>query len=153
MNTTAAAQITETSPEDWNYVSEGGATIVFSYTGPPHSQFTGTVLRLKKTTTIRTDSESGDSERMISFQRNVVERLLPPEHLPRLETVELDKSWLEALAALCDGKRPQERRRKGQIDVSVRSSILATDLVGSSTLSVEIKVLLPEISVLHLVVT
>lgn len=37
-----------TSPSDWKYVSEGGATIVFSYVGPPRPDFKRTVLRLRK---------------------------------------------------------------------------------------------------------
>ena len=42
---------TTTSPSDWRYVSEGGATIVFSYAGPPRPDFTRTVLRLRKSVT------------------------------------------------------------------------------------------------------
>ena len=42
---------TTTSPSDWKYVSEGGATIVFSYAGPPRSDFKRTVLRLRKSVT------------------------------------------------------------------------------------------------------
>ena len=42
---------TTTSPSDWRYVSEGGATIVFSYAGPPRSDFKRTVLRLRKSVT------------------------------------------------------------------------------------------------------
>ena len=42
---------TTTSPSDWKYVSEGGATIVFSYVGPPRADFTQTVLRLRKSVT------------------------------------------------------------------------------------------------------
>jgi inositol-pentakisphosphate 2-kinase len=40
-----------TSPSDWKYVSEGGATIVFSYVGPPRPEFRRTVLRLRKSVT------------------------------------------------------------------------------------------------------
>lgn len=40
---------TSTKPSDWSYVSEGGATIVFSYVGPQHPIFSRTVLRLRKT--------------------------------------------------------------------------------------------------------
>jgi inositol-pentakisphosphate 2-kinase len=42
---------TTTSPSDWKYVSEGGATIVFSYVGPPRPDFKRTVLRLRKSVT------------------------------------------------------------------------------------------------------
>jgi inositol-pentakisphosphate 2-kinase len=40
-----------TFPSDWKYVSEGGATIVFSYAGLPRPEFTRTVLRLRKSVT------------------------------------------------------------------------------------------------------
>ena len=138
--------ITATSPEHWNYVSEGAETIVFSYAGPPHPQFEGTVLRLKKTT-----ARIFFPDRMIAFQHEVMERLIPPENLPRLGIVHLDKIWLEALAVLSECKRPQERR-KCQMDVTVRTAILATNLVGNTALSVEIKVFL-QFSDLRSVVT
>ncbi|QRW16483.1 kinesin motor domain protein [Rhizoctonia solani] len=37
-----------TSPKYWKYISEGGATIVFSYRGPPHEVFSHSVVRLRK---------------------------------------------------------------------------------------------------------
>ncbi|KAJ6531626.1 inositol-pentakisphosphate 2-kinase [Mycena vulgaris] len=39
--------LTDTKPEDWTYLSEGGATIVFSYVGQ-NPDCVGTVLRLRK---------------------------------------------------------------------------------------------------------
>ncbi|KAG8726080.1 Inositol-pentakisphosphate 2-kinase [Ceratobasidium sp. 428] len=37
-----------THPRHWKYISEGGATIVFSYRGPAHPVFSHSVVRLRK---------------------------------------------------------------------------------------------------------
>jgi inositol-pentakisphosphate 2-kinase len=143
------ADVRHTNPSNWKYVSEGGTTIVFSYAGPPHPKFDRTVLRLRKTP-VRvsrpkkyTQSDSTGSERddpIIEYQRKCIERLIPPQYLPRLETVVLDRSWLEALVALHDSGRPEERRKKGGINLERKKGVLATDLVGGNWLAVEIKV-------------
>ncbi|KAG5647307.1 hypothetical protein DXG03_000845 [Asterophora parasitica] len=142
-----AAHVTNTLPDHWKYVSEGGATIVFSYFGPSNPQFDGTVLRLRKTlaTSVEessfventTDGEQDDP--MLEFQHKCMERLIPVEHLPRLEPVHIDRTWLESLAALRDAERPEDRRRRDRIDVTRTKGILATDLVGGDWVAVEIK--------------
>ncbi|KAK1218156.1 hypothetical protein PQX77_019176 [Marasmius sp. AFHP31] len=94
--------ITLTNPiTDWKYVSEGGATIVFSYIGPSNPSFDGMVLRLRKQPNVPvgvrdsdSDSSSSDSDGeesededpSISFQRQCMSRLIPKEHLPRLQS-------------------------------------------------------------------
>jgi inositol-pentakisphosphate 2-kinase len=141
------ADVRHTNPSSWKYVSEGGATIVFSYVGPPHPKFDGTVLRLRKITAntatrphAQSDSESERDDPTIEFQSKCIERLIPPQYLPRLESVVIDRSWLEALVALHDSVRPEERREKGGINLERKSGVLATDLVGGNWLAVEIKV-------------
>ena len=52
---TTLISVTDTSPQDWKYISEGGATIVFSYTGD-NPLFNGTVLRLRKTADPQSDA-------------------------------------------------------------------------------------------------
>ena len=126
-------------------MSEGGATIVFSYAGPPHPNFDGTILRLRKFLSrqgryTQSDSESEGDDPIIEYQSKCIERLIPPQYLPRLETVVLDRSWLEALVTLHDSARPEERREKGGIDLERKKGVLATDLVGGNWLAVEIKV-------------
>lgn len=149
MATTTFISVTDTSPQAWKYISEGGATIVFTYVGPSHPHFNGTVLRLRKTTSSHdtsvqdgedreTQDESDDPS--IEFQKKCIERLLPSEHLPRLESIHVDRGWLEALATLHDGERPYERRHRDHIDLSRTKAVLATDLVGGEWLAVEIKV-------------
>jgi inositol-pentakisphosphate 2-kinase len=141
------ADVRHTNPNNWRYVSEGGATIVFSYAGPPHPKFDGTCLRLrkipasvKKYAQSLADSESERDDPTIEYQSKCMERLIPPQYLPRLETVVLDRSWLEALVSLHDSVRPEERRKKGGINLERKKGVLATDLVGGNWLAVEIKV-------------
>ena len=144
------ADVRHTNPSNWKYVSEGGATIVFSYAGPPHPKFDGTILRLRKiipATVSRPkkyaqsdSSESEGDDPTIEYQSKCIERLIPPQYRPRLETIVLDRSWLEALVALHDSARPEERRKKSGIDLERKKGVLATDLVGGNWLAVEIKV-------------
>lgn len=155
-------RLSTTSPQDWKYVSEGGATIVFSYTGSPNPEFDGMVLRLRKTTALPQSNDSSDSEinraiqyalqghvhqaveelddPMIEFQHTIMERLIPPEHLPRLAPVQVERAWLQDLANKSDPERPEERRRKDRIDILKTKAVIATDLVGGDGLAVEIKV-------------
>ncbi|KAF9227734.1 DUF941-domain-containing protein [Gyrodon lividus] len=137
--------VTESRPQDWTYLSEGGATIVFSYAGPPNHIFTGKVLRLRKilvseTAQRRETDEEEPDDPTIAFQRTVITSLVPSKYLPDLDVVLLDGEWLEALEALRDADRPAERREKDQIDKGRRKGVLATDLVGGKNiLAVEIK--------------
>ncbi|EJD02222.1 uncharacterized protein FOMMEDRAFT_88227 [Fomitiporia mediterranea MF3/22] len=143
-----------TSPADWKYVSEGGATIVFSYRGPLHPVFSGTVLRLRKTSrNLNADGEShretesgqleGEGEEpddhSILFQRSVTSQLIEPNDLPRLESVRVERSWLEALKAATEKSRPPGRQSKDELDVRRCKAVLATDLVRGDGWAVEIK--------------
>lgn len=142
------ANILKTHQSDWKYVSEGGATIVLSYIGPSRIPFDGKVLRLRKSK--RQHPEVVDQLRdsrldeapddpTVDFQSKCMARLIPPEHLPDLETVLLDDHWLEQLALLQDPHRPQSRREEDGIDFTRKKGVLATDLIGGNELSVEIK--------------
>ncbi|KAG6900402.1 hypothetical protein C0993_011095 [Termitomyces sp. T159_Od127] len=148
MFNTMSARVVDTLPHQWRYVSEGGATIVFSYVGPPNPQFDGTVLRLRKAALPTADfhissTDAGTQDELddpiIEFQQKCMERLIPLEHLPRLESVSVSCEWLESLISLHDAKRPKDRRAKDQIDVTRKKGVLATDLVGGDWVSVEIK--------------
>jgi inositol-pentakisphosphate 2-kinase len=146
-----AISATHTLPQHWKYVSEGGATIVFTYVGPSHSYYNGMVLRLRKsgaTTEHASCDQAGEDQGSgeepddpsIEFQKQCMQRLIPSDHLPRLESVHVDRDWLEALAALHEAERPIERREKDHIDLNRTKAVLATDLVGGNWLAVEIKV-------------
>ncbi|OAX39358.1 hypothetical protein K503DRAFT_769548 [Rhizopogon vinicolor AM-OR11-026] len=141
--------VTETKPEDWAYVSEGGATIVFSYRGPHNVQFSGHVLRLRKVTLGESSDASNDApldatieeldDPMVAFQENIVSKLVPSEFLPRLVVVLLDREWLKLLVELHDGDRPAERRQTDHVDFHRKKGVLATDLIGGTPIAIEIK--------------
>jgi inositol-pentakisphosphate 2-kinase len=140
--------ITETKPEDWKYVSEGGATIVFSYRGPYNVHFSGHVLRLRKVAgssgapddvPLDTDAEQPDDP-MIAFQESIISKLVPSEFLPQLVVVLLDEGWLRSFVELRDADRPAERRQRDHIDIHRQKGVLATDLIGGTPIAIEIKV-------------
>lgn len=145
--------ILQTTPRDWKYVSEGGATIVFSYVGPSHPDLDGTVLRLRKSPiptetplkihdaeTYNADADADSDDPIIEYQTKCVQRLIPPEHLPWLENVAVHRSWLEELSKFHELTRPEDRRRKDEVDLNKKRGVLATDLVGGHWVAVEIKV-------------
>ena len=137
--------VIDTQPSDWNYISEGGSSIVFSYSGPSNPTFDGTALRLRKVpnhehdTVIEPGQEEPDDPTIV-FQHRVIQRLVPAEYVPRLETVHVERTWLEQLATSSEDRRPAERRAKDRIDLGKRKAVLATDLVGGAGWAVEIKV-------------
>ncbi|KAH7920689.1 hypothetical protein BV22DRAFT_1039549 [Leucogyrophana mollusca] len=135
-------QVSKTQPEDWVYVSEGGATIVLAYAGLPNADFDGKVLRLRKTAISNTEESQLTDEPddpTIAFQHGIIAKLIPPQHLPELEVVLLDAAWLKVLSDLRDVDRPVTRRQKDRIDLTRRKGVLATDLIGTADLAVEIK--------------
>jgi inositol-pentakisphosphate 2-kinase len=148
------ADITQTLPKDWRYISEGGAAIVFAYGGKPNSSFDGRALRLRKAprrasqgsdaeemdTENPSDDEVDDDDSIVEFQDAIISRLIPSEYLQRLDHVRVSKPWLEALVALRNADRPPERMLKDKVDVTKTGAVLAMDLVGHQDLSVEIKV-------------
>ncbi|KAJ7172029.1 inositol-pentakisphosphate 2-kinase, partial [Mycena filopes] len=138
------ATLSETSPSDWVYICEGGATIVLSYRGPPNPFYDGTVLRLRKRALVDTDvvPDSEQDDPIIEFQEKCLERLVPPAHLPRMKRVLVGanaENWLRSIAAQCQTLRPLERREKDCIDEKRVKAVLATDLVGGEGITVEIK--------------
>lgn len=145
------ADVTSTKPSHWKYISEGGATIVFSYVGPSNPFFDGMVLRLRKVANEVNSTEDGPSSELkdepddpsISFQHTCMERLIPPTHLPRLESVRVSRSWLESFSDIHDSERPVERREHDGIDLSKKKGVIATNLVGGEGIAVEIKVIAP----------
>lgn len=77
----------------------------------------------------------------IAFQNDIITRLIPSEHLPKLLTVKVQRRWLHSLAMLHDNERPEKRRLVDHIDISKTKAVLATDLLGGKgTLGIEIKV-------------
>ncbi|KAF8911032.1 inositol-pentakisphosphate 2-kinase [Gymnopilus junonius] len=142
--------IRQSNPGDWEYVSEGAATIVFSYRGPPHADFSGTVLRLRKSPLLGSKPEGSIGVKniggrpefddpIIEYQAKFMQKLIPPEYLPTLRSVQLGNVWLENLVALQNSVRPQDRIKASEIDLMRSRGVLATDLVGGNYLAIEIK--------------
>ncbi|KAJ6502037.1 inositol-pentakisphosphate 2-kinase [Mycena sanguinolenta] len=136
--------LTDTLPTDWSYISEGGANIVFVYQGPRSAFFDGTALRLRKRKRASVDKEEKEEHEILSveYQKQCLERLIPLEHLPRLELVIVGAdrdAWLQALAAECEPHRALERKETDRIDFMQSRALLATNVVGGGGLAVEIK--------------
>lgn len=133
--------LSQTSPSQWKYISEGGATIVFSYHGPPHPILTGKVLRLRKTSPEGQGTPRPVSDDLIvAFQQQVISRLLDPSYLADLQVVPLQADWVEAFSMHHESFRPQERRRTSMIDCSRCTAVVAPDLIGGLSCAVEVKV-------------
>ena len=140
-----AVSLSCTSPAQWKYISEGGATIVFSYIGPHHAIFTGKALRLRKTSREEGPDKlhpvSGDQpDFSITFQQRIISRLLDSSYLPDLQVVALQAEWVEAFSSYHESFRPRGRRSISTIDYSRRTGVLAPDLIGGSYCAVEVKV-------------
>ncbi|KII88113.1 hypothetical protein PLICRDRAFT_698563 [Plicaturopsis crispa FD-325 SS-3] len=135
------APLADTAPSDWRYVAEGGSTIVFSYIGAPHPRFSGTVLRMRKAPLDAPAEEATAVLDAAEFHRTVIERVVDPQWLTKLESVPLDREWVERFARVHDAsvERPGERRQAKVIDVACNTAVLSPDLVGSEKLAVEIK--------------
>ena len=138
--------VSRTDPRNWEYVAEGGSTIVFSYNGPRSLSFDGMVLRLRKSPhQSRSDQtalvgKEDAEDPTVDFQELVISRLVPTEFLPHLEHVEVEPAWLEKMIALHDVKRPEKRRVKDGIDLKRSRAVLATNLIGNKGWAIEIKV-------------
>ena len=132
----AENMLSQTLPADWKYISEGGATAVFSYRGLPHPILTGKVLRLRKAST----GHAGDDDDDVPFQQKIISRFVDPTYLVHLQIVPLETPWVEAFARHHESSRPPERRRTSTVDSSRRTAVLASDLVSGIPCAVEVKV-------------
>ena len=144
--------VTATDPKrDWSYLSEGGATIVFSYVGPSHPAYNGKVLRLRKKLrqnslehehlTLRSGSPDEADDPTIAFQEIVTRHLIPKANLPMLQTARVSLQWLKELEDVTEARRSIKRAAKDCIDVYKGKGVLATDLVKGNEWAVEIKVI------------
>jgi len=131
-----------TLPIDWRYISEGGATVVFSYNGPHHPILTGKVLRLRKSSSqpSGTQIDANIPEPTVTFQQKIISRLVDPIYLADLQIVPLEAHWVETLSLHHEPSRPLERRNISTIDCSRPTAVLASDLIGGVPCAVEIKV-------------
>lgn len=135
----------KTAAQDWTYLAEGNVSIVFSYTGSSPS-LKDNVLRLRKCLVDDSDSvgttqpTSEDDKLEIEFQNTIVPKLLPPQFLPVLLSIPVSSEWLRELSErTASAPRPASRKIK-KIDVTQKSAILTTNVIGTEGLAIEIKV-------------
>lgn len=144
-SSTFSVDVTGTNPTtDWKYLNEGGATIVFSYVGPEHPNFSGNVLRLRKSP-VGAASPSHPpvdepDDPSVAFQSKVISRLLPSSILPTLHVVSVSPAWLQSLGTAAEQSRPISRRNSDQLDSTRTKGVLTTNLIEPPGLSLEIKV-------------
>lgn len=133
--------LSQSSPTDWKYISEGGATIVFSYEGPPHPILTGKVLRLRKASSQArgTPIDIDIPQLAVTFQQKIISRLVDPTYLVDLQIIPLETHWVETFSLHHESSRPPERRSTSTIDTFRRTAVLASDLVGGTPCAVEVK--------------
>jgi hypothetical protein len=140
----------ETNVDDWHYIAEGGANLVFGYHGSSGA-YQNKALRIPKTMSIQITGDTPDPS--ILWRDEPLPRLLSKEYLPDVKPVSLDGGWVGRLVRTVQDVRPDFRTESGDSDAtSFATHVNATlmdDLRTSSSdtshcvLAVEIKVSLP----------
>lgn len=129
-----------TNPLDWQYLAEGGANLVLSYSGSQPA-YKGRVLRLRKRKKLHHTTTAGEAD--IDFAKEIVEPLLGKDQVTEMELVQLDRGWLQEMHEILVKRksRPREREDEDEIDSESRFGVIAEDLVGGKrTIAFEIKV-------------
>jgi hypothetical protein len=144
---TRATLLSEASPpDDWHYIAEGGANLVFGYHGPSEL-YRNKALRIPKSPTL----EQNDAETPIGslWRQDLLPKLLDSIHLPESEVVSLEAGWVDTLLGAALSSRPDARTSDQTPSISSGSPVqatLMTDLRGGS-LNLDTKVLAIEIKV------
>lgn len=136
----------DTSSSDWAYGAEGGAHVVFVYTGTA-SKYISKLLRIRKISTHRDDPLEKSSA---VWREELLPCLLPSTLLVEAGAVEMDAEWLRELLGHAEGSRAEERKKAGglikEIGDSPRVSMMENlrmvpgGSAGKRVLAVEIKV-------------
>ncbi|KAI0362474.1 hypothetical protein OH77DRAFT_57725 [Trametes cingulata] len=105
----ANLRVDETAPTDWKYISEGGSTIVFSYTGPSHPKYDGTALRLRKAPL------PGNEDAYVQEKPIYAGEPEPEVEVPELEPdPEATAAWHKQHAELREASAAERARRYAQ---------------------------------------
>lgn len=128
------------TPNDWHYLAEGGANVIFAYHGRDESLL-GMVLRLSKGKVDRKDPEGRGQ---LEFAQRVLYSLLSEGMICKAWLLAIEQGLLHGLAADSESVRPALRRNKDAIDLTRPNAVLVQDMtyspVGHTVLSIEIKV-------------
>lgn len=143
--------------EEWTYLAEGGAHLVFAYHGAAPS-LRNKVLRVRKE---RIESPTGGTleEGTRTFERaraycasNIIPALVPPDLLPTERRVSVQADWIRELEAQSLNIRPKSRTslrsslsedQQSLSSTSIEVSVVENLLGGEGDVAVEIKVSLP----------
>src|ERR1700761_5571270 len=135
--------VTSTLVTHWKYLNEGGASLVLAYTGPSDIRFDNSILRLRKSpihpSTPHQPIPTPADDPTVVFQAHVISPLLNSRYLPTLHIVALGPLWLSELARSIHDLRPKTRSDADQIDLTRASGVLATNVIGTTGIAVEIK--------------
>jgi hypothetical protein len=140
----------DTNVDDWHYIAEGGANLVFGYHGSS-DVYQNKALRIPKTTSTQITGDTPDLS--ILWRDELLPRLLSKQYLPDVKPVSLESGWVARLVRTVQDVRPDFRTESGDSDASSFTAhvnaTLMDDLRTSSSdishcvLAVEIKVSLP----------
>lgn len=132
--------VRSSSPAEWRYVAEGGANLVVAYTGSLQL-LDNSVLRVRKRAVLQQQLANDEEDASVAFTDAVVLPLLGGSGTPVLQSVRVDRAWLEQLAAHVEPARPASRRAVDVIDTLRSHVVLTANLLPSQpgVLGVEIK--------------
>lgn len=136
----------DTSPSDWTYGAEGGAHVVFPYTGPS-GPYSGKLLRLRKISHHRGDPRPDTS---IVWREQLLPRLLPTDRMVAGRDIVLQSDWLQDLLSSGENRRTEARKEEGslleqfqgrpRVTVMENLRLAGESPSGQRVLAVEIKV-------------
>lgn len=142
----ASGPSSDTSSSDWAYGAEGGAHVVFVYTGTS-PKYIGKLLRVRKISTHRDDPLEESSA---VWRDQLLPRLLPSTLLVEAGAVEMDAEWLRELLGRAEGSRAEERKKAGglikevgdrpRVSMMENLRMVSGGSAGKRVLAVEIKV-------------
>ncbi|KAH8079742.1 inositol-pentakisphosphate 2-kinase-domain-containing protein [Filobasidium floriforme] len=131
-----------TNPTVWRYLSEGGANVVFVYTGTD-PVFLGKVLRIRKQSAFASREEQSTNDYWHDWLLpDVFEAVSPGARgfLPAIWRVKVRPEWIETLDFLTWTARPEARRVTGA-HLEPESLVVVTENVigGKAQLAIELK--------------
>ncbi|KAJ9097425.1 hypothetical protein QFC19_006795 [Naganishia cerealis] len=159
--------IRSSTSDDWEYLAEGGAHLVFAYRGP--SPFLKSkVMRVRKdrlsgAPEVQQQDTSYDVARDYLSHR-IMPSLVPPDILPTEGRFTVNKKWIQKLLDSSNDARPASRLSSSNVPpVKSNSNTLNNDVIevslvenllgGESDLAVEIKVRMGGVAQTHSTVT
>ncbi|KAJ2474946.1 hypothetical protein EV174_005453, partial [Coemansia sp. RSA 2320] len=128
-------------PDDWSYMGEGNANILFAYNGDS-AELRGWLLRLTKCDCVAgsdTNIASWSNELRIKstnviYACNVIGPLLGPEYILPQRLVALEKGFLCNLMLACEPLRPAHRTHR-HIDVERSVGVLTLNQLLNSAVN------------------